>query len=84
MKRTLILAAVLAMAFGSIADAKSCRDAKGKLTRCPPAGSTLAVDRGHALAVDRQHDLAVTVAPHCKKGKPCGRSCIAVSKVCHK
>ena len=22
--------------------------------------------------------------PHCTKGKPCGNSCIAVDKVCHK
>ena len=22
--------------------------------------------------------------PHCTKGKPCGHSCIAMSKVCHK
>ena len=23
-------------------------------------------------------------APHCSKGKPCGNSCIAKDKVCHK
>jgi hypothetical protein len=22
--------------------------------------------------------------PHCTKGKPCGNSCIAMDKVCHK
>ena len=22
--------------------------------------------------------------PHCTKGKPCGNSCIAIDKVCHK
>jgi psiF repeat len=25
-----------------------------------------------------------TKGPHCTKGKPCGNSCIAMNKVCHK
>jgi len=25
-----------------------------------------------------------TKGPHCTKGKPCGNSCIAMDKVCHK
>jgi hypothetical protein len=25
-----------------------------------------------------------TKVPHCTKGKPCGNSCIAMDKVCHK
>jgi hypothetical protein len=27
---------------------------------------------------------AETKGPHCTKGKPCGNSCIAMNKVCHK
>jgi len=27
---------------------------------------------------------AGTKGPHCTKGKPCGNSCIAMDKVCHK
>ena len=27
---------------------------------------------------------AETKGPHCTKGKPCGNSCIALDKVCHK
>ena len=27
---------------------------------------------------------AGTQGPHCTKGKPCGNSCIAIDKVCHK
>jgi hypothetical protein len=27
---------------------------------------------------------AETKVPHCTKGKPCGNSCIAMDKVCHK
>ena len=68
MNRTLILAAVMALAFASGADAKACRDAKGKFAKCPPAS---------AMA-------SAPAAPHCVKGKPCGKSCIAMNKVCHK
>ena len=27
---------------------------------------------------------AETKGPHCTNGKPCGNSCIAIDKVCHK
>ncbi len=27
---------------------------------------------------------AMSEAPHCKIGKPCGKSCIAKDKICHK
>jgi len=67
MKRALILAAVMALAFASGADAKACRDTKGKFAKCPPAATAV-----------------TSAAPHCVKGKPCGKSCIAMDKVCHK
>lgn len=28
--------------------------------------------------------LACATGPNCKKGKPCGNTCIAKSKTCHK
>jgi hypothetical protein len=28
--------------------------------------------------------ISETKGPHCTKGKPCGNSCIAMDKVCHK
>jgi hypothetical protein len=27
---------------------------------------------------------STTKGPHCTKGKPCGNTCIAMNKVCHK
>ena len=35
MRKTLILAAIAALAFTSVADAKSCKDASGKFIKCP-------------------------------------------------
>jgi len=35
-----------------------------------------------AVTHRRQHGLAL-VAPHCVKGVPCGKTCIAKGKVCH-
>ncbi|MGH7024171.1 MAG: hypothetical protein ACREEB_11355 [Caulobacteraceae bacterium] len=110
MRKTLILAAIAALAFTSIADAKTapakgmttaqptrCHNAKGHVIRCPavaaasakPAAQSLAVNaKGTPLAVNNKGGtLAVSStpgAPHCTKGKPCGHSCIAMDKVCHK
>lgn len=70
MKSAFILIAVLALAAGS-ADAKSCTDAKNKFTKCPPAATASMV-------------APASVGPVCKVGKPCGKSCIAKDKVCHK
>jgi len=75
--RALILGLSLAMAIGTAADAKSCKDpATGKFTKCPDAA--MATPATSAMATP------ATGAPHCVKGKPCGKSCIAVDKVCHK
>jgi hypothetical protein len=37
MRTTLILAAIVALAFTSVAEAKSCKDATGKFVKCPTA-----------------------------------------------
>ena len=69
--RSIALAAALLVAFGSPALAKtaSCRDSHGKFTSCTsPVGGV----------------PAAPVAKQCKTGKPCGSSCIAKDKVCHK
>ncbi len=39
MRTTLILAAIAALAFSTVAEAKSCKDAAGKFTKCPPAAA---------------------------------------------
>lgn len=64
-----------------------CKDAKGKFMKCPPADvkSDMAAAKTSA-ATDTKADgmPSVAHAPVCKVGKPCGRSCIAKDKVCHK
>ena len=62
--RSIVLAAIAALAFASTVNAAACRDAAGKFVKCP-------------VVVVVQH-------PVCKVGKPCGNSCIAMAKVCHK
>jgi len=82
--RLLILTAVATLALGSAATAKSCKDATtGKFTKCPPAAAAPAATASSAKGT------AATAAtagkkPVCTKGVPCGNSCIAKGKVCHK
>ena len=74
-----VLVAILAFtAFSTDAAAKQCRDASGKFIACPPAAPT-----GTAVNASAKTGPAAT-APHCKTGKPCGNSCIAQNKTCHK
>ena len=76
MLRTLAFAAALALAAGAASaqkiDAKGhCHDAKGKMAPmsvCKPAAPAA------AAATPKQ----------CKKGKPCGNTCISVKDTCHK
>jgi len=103
MRNTLILAAIAAVAFSSIAEAKACKDAKGHFTKCPaaatampapskpmtPAGGGTLFNRGKTKTAPVSAPAAMTSAsasgaPHCKTGKPCGKSCISQNKVCHK
>lgn len=54
MRNTLILTAIAALAFASVADAKSCKDAHGKFIQCPSAvaaGKNAAVKANAATAV---------------------------------
>jgi hypothetical protein len=90
MRRTLTLlaTAAFALSLAGAADAAkggapyaldakgNCHDSAGKMakkslcaTPAPAAAATAAPAAG---------------APHCDKGKPCGNSCIAKDKVCHK
>jgi len=66
----------LALAVAGAADAKSCKDPKtGKFIKCPPAA---------AATVTTPPAAAEHGKPHCVKGVPCGNTCIAKGKVCHK
>jgi hypothetical protein len=42
MRNSLVLAAIAALAFTSVADAKSCKDASGKFIKCPTAAAAAA------------------------------------------
>lgn len=73
MLRTLAIVAALALAATSVSaqtlDAKGhCHDAKGKMAK---------------MEVCKPAAPAAAAAPNCKKGKPCGKTCIAKDKVCH-
>ena len=84
MRKTLILTAIAALAFTSVADAKSCRDpATHRFAKCATSTATRAAPMS-AMTPSQMAAMPAGGAPHCKKGKPCGHSCIAVSKVCHK
>ena len=88
MRNTMILAAIAALAFTSVADAKSCKDAKGKFIKCPAAAAAPAkpatMPAKPAAAAATPMAVKTSGAPHCTKGKPCGKSCIKMSDVCHK
>jgi hypothetical protein len=68
MHGALTLAVVLALS-ASGAYAKSCKDPKiGKFITCPAAAAP----------------ATTATKPRCTTGVPCGNSCIAKGKVCHK
>jgi hypothetical protein len=77
MKRALLLAVILALGAG-IADAKQCKDPKtGKFVKCPPAAAA-------TTTTTTSSSSSSSHPPHCVKGVPCGNTCIAKGKVCHK
>jgi hypothetical protein len=88
----LIVALAFALAAGA-SDAKSCKDPKtGHFVKCSTeaaAPATPASKTTPAAATPMASAAAPSAstsggAPHCKTGKPCGNSCIAQNKVCHK
>jgi hypothetical protein len=76
----------------------TCKDAKGHFAKCGtvaaiPAHGTTAVATTKTTSGGLFGPKTTTTAvaatttggsPHCNKGKPCGHSCIAMDKVCHK
>ena len=73
MLRTLAIVAALALASTASAqtlDAKgNCHGKDGKMAKMEVCKPAAAP--------------ATAGAPNCKKGKPCGKTCIAMDKVCH-
>lgn len=83
MSKTIALIAALGLALSAAAaDAKPCRDAAGKYVKCPAPSAASTVTS--AAAAPASTPSIPAGHPQCKKGKPCGNSCIAMNKVCHK
>ncbi len=77
--RSIALAVALSLALvpaGAFAKAAQCRDAKGHFTKCPPPAA--------APAATGSMSSMGAHPKQCKKGKPCGNTCISVKDVCHK
>lgn len=93
MKRILVLALIAALG-ASGADAQSCKDAMGKVTKCQPAAPTakpadvksdMAAAKTSAAMDTRADGMpSVAHAPVCKVGKPCGKTCVSKNTVCRK
>ncbi len=59
-----------------------CRDAKGHFMKCAP-GPSASTPTG--TATSSMGASAPTAHPkQCKKGKPCGNTCISLKDICHK
>ncbi|MFI4933262.1 MAG: hypothetical protein ACHP7N_01470 [Caulobacterales bacterium] len=79
--RSLVIAAVAALAFASLSGASFGTSASMNV----PAGPFKLDANGMCHAANGQfvgHSQCVT-PPHCKHGVPCGHACIAKNKVCH-
>ena len=83
--RSIALAVALSLALvpaGAFAKAAQCRDAKGHFTKCPPAAA-----QPFVLGKSKLGEAALAGSAHhpvCKKGKPCGNTCISAKDICHK
>ncbi|MGH7024450.1 MAG: hypothetical protein ACREEB_12805 [Caulobacteraceae bacterium] len=94
MRFMITAAALMALAFASTADAKSCKDAKGHFIKCPAAAAAPMAAKPMAAAkpAPRKRNAGGGTmftaksgkAAVCKTGVPCGKSCIPKGKVCHK
>ena len=83
MKKALIAVAVL-IALGTPASAQ-LNPQQQRMTDCNAQAKGMTGDaRKQFMSSCLRGGSAETKGPHCTKGKPCGNSCIAMDKVCHK
>jgi hypothetical protein len=83
MKKYLIAVAVL-IALAAPAGAQ-VNPQQQKMTECNAQAKGMTGDaRKTFMSTCLSGGSAETKGPHCTKGKPCGSSCIAMDKVCHK
>jgi psiF repeat len=83
MKKALIAVAVL-IALGTPTSAQ-LNPQQQRMTDCNAQAKGMTGDaRKQFMSSCLSGGSAETKGPHCTKGKPCGNSCIAMDKVCHK
>ncbi|MGB7462061.1 MAG: PsiF family protein [Candidatus Acidiferrum sp.] len=79
-----MIAAVLAVALASPASAQLTSQQQ-RMKDCNTQASGMSGDaRKQFMSSCLSGGAQETKGPHCTKGKPCGNSCIAMDKVCHK
>jgi hypothetical protein len=82
MKNYLIAVAVL-IALAAPAGAQ-VNPQQQKMTECNAQAKGMTGDARKTFMSSCLSGPGETKGPHCTKGKPCGNSCIAMDKVCHK
>lgn len=82
--REIFTAIVILAALGMPANAQLTTQQQ-KMKDCNTQASGMTGDaRKQFMSSCLSGGQAETKGPHCTKGKPCGNSCIAMNKVCHK
>ena len=82
--RKYLVAIVILAALGIPASAQLTSQQQ-KMKDCNTQASGMSADaRKQFMSSCLSGGAAETQGPHCTKGKPCGNSCIAMDKVCHK
>lgn len=83
MRRYLVVAAILAAL--AVPASAQLNSQQQKMKDCNAQASSLSGDaRKTFMSSCLSAGSAETKGPHCTKGKPCGNTCIAMDKVCHK
>jgi hypothetical protein len=82
MKRYLIATAMMAML--ALPASAQLNPQQQRMKDCNSQASGMSGDARKTFMSSCLSGAAETKGPHCTKGKPCGNSCIAMDKVCHK
>jgi hypothetical protein len=80
--KTYIMAAVIAAVLATPASAQNSQQQRMK--DCNTQASGMTGDARKQFMSTCLGGGSENKGPHCTKGKPCGNSCIAKDKVCHK
>jgi hypothetical protein len=84
MKRYLLVAVAVLIALVAPVGAQ-VNPQQQKMTECNAQAKGMTGDaRKNFMSTCLSGGSAETKGPHCTKGKPCGNTCIAMDKICHK